>query len=121
MLAGLRDDAQIGGAPAVAAAVDDLYLGVLGDPALAHYFDGVDMARQKSHLRVFVAAALGGPEVYAGRDMHTAHAHLRVTAGAFDRVVQHLAASLGALGVPVATIGAIAGKLAPLRTQIVTA
>ena len=39
---------QIGGAPAVAAAVDDLYVGILGDPGLAHYFDGVDMARQKS-------------------------------------------------------------------------
>jgi hemoglobin len=79
------------------------------------------MTRQKSHLRAFVAAALGGPDVYAGRDMRTAHAHLRVTPAAFDRVVEHLAASLGALGVPVATIGAIADKLAPLRTQIVAA
>ena len=112
---------QIGGAPAVAAAVDDLYVGILGDPGLAHYFDGVDMARQKTHLRAFVAAALGGPDIYAGRDMHTAHAHLGVTPGAFDRVVEHLAAALGALGVPTATIEAIAAKLAPLRTQIVAA
>ena len=34
------------------------------------------MARQKAHLRAFVAAALGGPQLYAGRDMHSAHAGL---------------------------------------------
>jgi hemoglobin len=111
----------IGGEPAVAAAVEDLYARILGDRALAHYFAGTDMKRQRSHLRAFVAAALGGPQLYAGRDMNDAHTGLGVTAGAFDRVVAHLAAALAGLGVPATTIEAIAGKLAPLRTQIVAA
>jgi hemoglobin len=112
---------EIGGGPAAAAAVEDLYARILSDRALAHYFTGVDMKRQKRHLRGFVAAALGGPQVYAGRDMDAAHAGIGVTHGAFDRVVGHLAAALAALRVPAATIDAIAGKLAPLRTQIVAA
>ena len=112
---------RIGGASAVAAAVDELYAQILRDRGLAHYFAGVDMARQRAHLRAFVGAALGGPQLYAGRDIHAAHATLDVTGGAFDRVVAHLAAALADLGVPAPEIDAIAGKLAPLREQIVAA
>jgi hemoglobin len=112
---------EIGGRPAVAAAVDDLYARILSDEQLAHYFDGLDMTRQKAHLRAFVAAALGGPSVYAGRDMQAAHAGLGIDGAAFDRVVRHLAAALGGLGVRTETITAIADALAPLRGQIVTA
>jgi hemoglobin len=112
---------QIGGRPAVAAAVDDLYARILSDRELAHYFTGIDMARQKAHLRAFVAAALGGPQHYAGRDMHTAHAALGISSAAFDGVVAHLAGALAGLGVPAAQIDAIAGTLAPLRAQIVAA
>ncbi len=112
---------DIGGRPAVAAAVESLYARILGDRTLAGYFAGTDMARQKAHLRAFVAAALGGPEVYRGRDMRTAHAGLGVTGAAFDRVVAHLAAALASLDVPAITIEAIAGALAPLRDDIVAA
>ena len=112
---------QIGGGPAVAAAVDDLYARVQGDRKLAHYFTGVDMGRQKTHLRAFVAAALGGPQLYAGRDMRAAHGGLRITAAAFDGVVGHLAGALAGLGVASAHIDAIARTLAPLRAEIATA
>jgi hemoglobin len=112
---------QIGGEPAVAAAVDDLYARMLDDADVADYFVGVNMTRHKTYVRAFVAAALGGPERYSGRDIDTAHARLGVTHAAFDRAVEHLAAALAALGVPAATITAIAGKLAPLRAQIVAA
>jgi hemoglobin len=112
---------QIGGGPAVAAAVDDLYARVLGDRELARYFAGIDMTRQKRHLRAFVAAALGGPQLYAGRDMSAAHGRLGITAAAFDGVVAHLAGALAGLGVAPAQINVIAGTLAPLRADIVAA
>jgi|SRR4051794_10504466 len=112
---------EIGGAPAVGAAVEDFYRRVLSDRGLAQYFAGIDMARQKSHLRSFIAAALGGPNIYAGRDMRTAHSGRNITPDAFDAVVGHLAATLTSLGVKAATIQAIAGKLVPLRAQIVGA
>ena len=112
---------QIGGAPAVAAAVDDLYGRILGDDRLAGYFADTDMPRQKRHLRAFMAAALGGPQLYAGRDMQGAHGRLGITSEAFDRVVDHLVAALSGLGVARELIGAIGAKLAPLRAQIVTA
>jgi hemoglobin len=109
----------IGGAPAVALAVDDFYARALADELLAPYFDGVDLQRQKRHMRAFLAGAIGGPEVYAGRDMRAAHAHLHITHAAFDRVVEHLVATLTALSVPAPFVEAIGAKIAPLRAQIV--
>jgi hemoglobin len=111
---------QIGGKPAVSAAVDGLYERLLADPVLAPYFTGTDMERLKRHMRAFLVAALGGGGLYAGRDMRTAHAGLDVTHDAFDRVVAHLVDTLASLEVPLQIIEAIGAELAPLRAQVVT-
>jgi hemoglobin len=111
----------IGGAPAVQAAVDDFYRRVIADPALAPVFSGVDLDRLKAHQRAFMAAALGGPQVYAGRDMGVAHAGLAITGAQFDSVVGHLVLTLTTLGVPDGTIADIGAALMPLRADIVTA
>lgn len=110
----------IGGGPAVAAAVDDFYERVLSDPTLAPFFDDTDMARLKAHQRAFLAAAIGGADLYSGRDMGSAHAGLGISDENFDTVVGHLVATLAALGVPTETIEQIGTALAPLRTDIVT-
>ncbi len=112
---------SIGGAAAVRAAVDDFYERVLADPELAPFFDGTDMRRLKAHQRSFIAAAIGGPEVFAGRDMASAHAGLGVTDAQFDAVVAHLVDTLAGLGVPPDVIGQIGAALAPLRASIVAA
>ncbi|HLI01304.1 MAG TPA: group 1 truncated hemoglobin [Acidimicrobiales bacterium] len=112
---------QIGGAPSVTAAVDRFYDKVLADPSLSGYFAGTDLARLKGHQRAFLSAALGGPDMYAGRDMAAAHAGLDITEGAFDAVVRHLVATLTELQVPSDVIEAVGGKLAPLAPQIVSA
>lgn len=110
---------SIGGAPSVNAAVDELYLRVLDDRRLEPYFAGVDMAKLKSHQRAFIAAALGGPEIYSGRDMASAHEGLGITNRDFDAVVSHLVATLNELGVPAEIIADIGGALGPLRSEIV--
>ncbi len=112
---------SIGGAPAVSLAVDGFYERVTADPLLAPYFEGIDMDRLKAHQRAFIAAAIGGPEVYPGRPMGEAHAGLGITPEAFARVVDHLVATLESLGVDQDTIGNISATLAPLEEQIVTA
>jgi hemoglobin len=109
----------IGGAPAVSAAVDDFYQRVLADPELVGYFTGVDVDQVKAHQRMFIAAALGGPAAYRGRPMREVHAGLRIRGADFDRVVDHLAATLTTLGVPGPTVAIIADVLVPLREQIV--
>lgn len=112
---------EIGGAGAVSAAVEDFYQRLLADPDLAPFFADVDLRKLKSHQRSFIAAALGGPEIYAGRDMAAAHAGLDISNADFDAVVGHLVDTLASLGVPDATIATIGSALAPLRADIVTA
>jgi len=112
---------SIGGADAVAAAVDKFYDRVLGDPDLAPYFTGYAVSGIKRHQRACLTAALGGAELYEGRDMAAAHGHLGVTDEHFDRVVVHLVATLTDLNVPGDIIGEIGAKLAPLKPQIVSA
>ena len=111
---------EIGGKEAVATTVEVFYGHVLADPVLAPWFRDTDMRRQKAHMRAFIAAALGGPQLYAGRDMGAAHAGLGITDRAFDHVVAHLVATLTELGVAPATIAAIGDALAPLRAQVVS-
>jgi hemoglobin len=110
---------QIGGTAAVAATVEELYARVAGDRHLAHYFDGVDMPRQKHHMRAFLATALGGTQAFEGRDMATAHAGLGLTGADFDRVTSHLAGALAGVGVAPDTLHDIIARLAPLRDDIV--
>jgi hemoglobin len=110
---------EIGGEPAVTAAVDLFYERVWADPDLSPYFEGIDRERLKGHQRAFIAAALGAPTAYEGRAMAEAHAGRGITDAAFDRVVAHLAGALTELDVPEPTIGQIAGALAPLRGDVV--
>jgi hemoglobin len=112
---------SIGGASAVRAAVDDFYERVLADPRLAPFFTGTDLQRLKAHQRAFIAAAIGGPGIFQGRDMSSAHAGLGITDADFDAVAGHLVDTLTGLGVPEETIGQIGGALAPLRGGIVAA
>jgi hemoglobin len=112
---------EIGGSAAVQTAVDDFYARLLGDPTLAPFFDGIELSRLKRHQRAFIAAAIGGAEIYSGRDMASAHAGLDVDDANFDAVVAHLVDTLTSLGVPAPTIAVIGERLSPLRDQIVTA
>lgn len=110
---------SIGGADSVRVAVDDFYVRVLGDPSLAPYFTGTDMAHLKAHQRAFITAALGGPQAYEGKSMADAHGGREITPEAFASVVGHLVATLESLGVDDDTIDAIGGALAPLEPEIV--
>jgi hemoglobin len=55
--------ARLGGHDVVGVAVDRLFDRLLGDPELAPYFIGKDVERHVRHVRPFVSAALGGPEL----------------------------------------------------------
>jgi hemoglobin len=111
---------SIGGASAVRAAVDDFYERVLADTRLEPFFADIDLQRLKAHQRAFIAAAIGGPQIFQGRDMASAHAGLGIEDADFDAVVGHLVDTLTGLGVPEETIGLIGGALAPLRSVVVS-
>ena len=52
---------KIGGEKAVDAAVDIFYKKVISDHALAPFFDGMNLDRQKKMQKAFLTVAFGGP------------------------------------------------------------
>jgi len=112
---------RIGGVPAVKAAVDIFYGKVLADGRIAHFFDGVDMARQAGKQRAFLVMAFGGPNTYSGLDMRRAHAPLverGLNDSHFDAVVENLAATLSELGVGAAEIAEVASIAESVRADV---
>ena len=104
---------RIGGKDAVNAAVDIFYTKVLADDRIKHFFDNVDMNRQRMHQKRFLAYAFGGLPTYDGKNMRQAHAHLDLNDTHFGAVAECLQATLEDLNVPADIIGevmAIAGS-----------
>ncbi len=112
---------QIGGAPAMDAAVDIFYRRVLTDPLISSFFDDVDMERQAAKQKAFLTMAFGGPNNYTGKDMRTAHAHL-VARGLndnhFNAVAGHLKATLEELSVPENLIADVLAVAESTRTDV---
>ena len=111
---------QLGQENGIRAAVDDFYERVVSDPQLEGYFQGVDMARLRSHQSLLLIQVTGGPAHYEGRDLATAHRGMGITSGDYERVGAHLAATLTDLGVAPAVIGDVATALDGYRSDIVT-
>ena len=111
---------RLGGVPAIKATVDGLYERVLNDPTLAPFFEKVNLRWLKSQQNAFFIQALGGPAVYKGKDMKTAHAHMAISQEHFQAVAGHLVAVMTELRVPSSLIDEVVGVVAPLSGEIVT-
>lgn len=108
-------------AESIREAVDLFYERVLKDALLSPAFDTADLSRLRMHQRSFVLQALGGPSLYAGRDLQVAHAGLGITAAQFDRALELLIASLRDVGVAPDVVDRAAVDVEALRALIVSA
>jgi hemoglobin len=110
---------RVGGALAVEAAVRGMYDRILADPELAPFFARTNMEHLVRRQSAFVGSALGGPEVYTGRDMVAAHRRHAIGHHHFDLVAGHLSASLASLDVPADLADAILAVVDSVRPQVV--
>ena len=112
---------RLGGAEAIGAVVDRFYERVTGDERVAHYFEDVDMEKQRAHQTQFLSAVTGGPADYSGDDMATAHEHLEIARPDFDAIVEHLDATLREFDVGDDDREAVLGAVAEYEDDIVAA
>ncbi|MEP6538997.1 MAG: group 1 truncated hemoglobin [Bryobacteraceae bacterium] len=112
---------QLGGEPAVNAAVDVFYRKVLSDDRVSQFFDDVDMDRQIAKQKAFLTMVFGGPVAYTGKDMRAGHAHL-VARGLndshVDAVIELLGASLHEVGAPADLISKVAAIAESARADV---
>jgi len=112
---------DLGGAPAITAALDNFYPKCLADPRIAPFFAGVNIEGLKKRVQPFIVMALGGPNEYHGPSMRQGHARL-VSKGldeaAFDAFLSHFADTLKELGVPDGKIAEIAPIFMGARSEV---
>jgi hemoglobin len=114
---------QLGGATTVDAAVDIFYRKVLIDDRVSHFFDAVDMDRQRAKQKAFLTMAFGGPNAYAGKGLRSGHAHL-VKLGLddshVDTVIELLAQTLEELNVPERLIAQVEAIADSFRSEVLS-
>jgi len=112
---------QIGGRGAVNVAVDIFYGHVLADVRIAHFFEDIDMEKQKNKQKAFLMMAFGGPSQYSGKNLRDGHAHL-VEKGLddshFDAVAENLVKTLNELNVPEGLIAQVLAIVGPTRDDV---
>lgn len=112
---------RLGGYDAIAAVTDSFVPRLVKDPMLAKYF--VHSEDTLKHIRQMAVDLLcsvtGGPCVYVGRDMKTAHKGLGISAGEWDAAVKHLAATLDQFKVPAREKDEFLALASTLRADIV--
>ena len=112
---------RLGGKAAVEAAVDKFYEKVLKDDRIKHFFDGVDMQRQRNKQKAFLSFAFGGPQNYTGKNMRDGHAHLvqrGLNDGHVDAVIENLGATLKEMGVADELIKEVAAIAESTRNDV---
>ena len=118
---------RIGGYNAIASVVDRFSDAIIGNPklnanpALRQWNETGSLPGLKFMRTLWVCAVAGGPFSYTGKDMHEAHAHLRITSDEFDEVGAEIAGALDQLGVPEREKQEVLSAIASKKSEVVTA
>ena len=113
---------RLGGYDAIAALTDDFIGRLATDPRLSKFFTGLNdtsKARVRQHVVDLLCHTTGGPCVYLGQDMKTAHKGLNITEADWNAALQDLTASFDRFNVGKQERQDLAAKLAPLKADIV--
>jgi len=85
--------ARLGGYDVIAAVVDEFSETFSADPGMARFVSGMNLERRKRNRQLtvdYLCAASGGPAMYLGQDMKTAHAGLEISAGEWEIAMDHV-------------------------------
>src|ERR1700746_1346757 len=110
---------RLGGGDAINALTESWVARVGGDDRANGKFIRTDIERLMTEVVDQLCEATGGPCTYTGRSMLETHAGMKVTAGEFDVVMQHLGAALDELNVPKTEQDELVDLLRPMRDDIV--
>jgi len=113
---------RLGGYDALAAVTDDFIGRLATDPQLGRFFKGLSTDSQKrirQHVVDFLCNATGGPCIYTGRDMKTAHTGLGITEDDWSSSVKALVATLDKFKVPEKEKGEVLSAISGLKGDIV--
>lgn len=116
-LAGVYE--QFGGAPGMAALMDEFMVILLDDPRMRPFFEKVDHDRVKRQLAEQFCAILGGGCAYSGRDMRETHAGFAIDRADFNALVEDLQIAMDRRGIPFRAQNRLLAILAPMHREVI--
>jgi len=106
--------------PGLVALMDDFMVRLLADPRTSPHFKPSNQERVKEQLVDQLCSLAGGPCVYKGADMKSAHANLDIKKSDFNALVEVLQQSMDAKGIPFRTQNQMLALLAPMHRDTIT-
>jgi hemoglobin len=100
--------------------MDDFMVRLLADPRTGPHFKPSNQQRVKEQLVDQLCQLSGGPCVYKGADMKSAHANLDIKKSDFNALVEVLQQSMDARGIPFRTQNQMLALLAPMHRDTIT-
>ncbi len=110
---------RLGGKTAIEAVVADFTNTIVNDDRIDHFFAETDQEDFKSMLVAQICEAAGGPCVYEGADMKSAHEGLEIREADFNALVEDLIKTLDKFKVPQAEKNELLELLGPMKSDIV--
>jgi len=110
---------RLGGYDAIQAVVDRTIKNIAADRRINRFFAGANIPRLRRMLADQICVASGGPCVYAGRDMKSAHAGMGIRSSHFNALVDDLGRALKKFKVPRREQRELVALLAPTKKDIV--
>jgi len=110
---------RLGGHGTIRKIVDDFAVRLAADVRLNKHFAGINMMALKEKLVGQLGELCGGPEVYTGKDMKTAHRGMGISEMEWNAFIDDLTQSLAAAGVPEVQKQELLVKLSPMKSDIV--
>lgn len=113
---------RLGGYDAIAAIVDEFLQTLAAEPQMARFGSGMNLERRKRNRQLtldYISAATGGPTLYLGQDMNTAHAGLEISAAEWKIAMEHIERALAKFNVPEREGKELIALIDGLRSEIV--
>jgi hemoglobin len=110
---------RLGGYNAIQAVVDEAIKNIAADRRINRFFAKANIPRLRRQLADQICQAAGGPCIYTGRDMKSAHRGMGIRSSHFDALVQDLGKALKKFKVPAREQRELVALLAPTKRDIV--
>jgi hemoglobin len=117
-----RDDAlyrALGELPGIQSLIGVFIVQIVSDPRLLPFFRNAKPEHINKQLVSQVCELTGGPCVYQGPDMATAHENFTITAADFNALVEALQRAMDQRGIALSTQKRLLALLAPMSQDIV--
>jgi hemoglobin len=100
--------------------MDDFVIRLKADPRIGEQFKDTNLTNLAKSLSDQLCQLSGGPCVYKGPDMKTAHADRDTTRAQFNALVEVLQQSMDARGIPFTRQNQMLALLAPMHRDVIT-